>query len=162
MCWRPRWCWSPSATGGRWVYLDVGLFTGLVEAYGREHPLPDRGAAGRRPPLGGPVGETSWPDRPATASTCSTSDHRYLLPLDLRPGDRLRFQSAGAYTATYSTVGFNGFAPLREESTGDRPDASASHGDRRRTAPTRSVRLCAIAEFRLLLLAHGAGHRRPS
>ena len=52
--------------------------------------------------------------------TCDSLDilyerYRYRLPLDLRPGDRLRFLSAGAYTASYSSVGFNGFAPLREE-----------------------------------------------
>ena len=40
--------------------------------------------------------------------------HRDQLPLDLRPGDRVRFLSAGAYTASYSSVGFNGFVPLRE------------------------------------------------
>ncbi len=34
------------------------------------------------------------------------------LPLALAEGDEVRFQCAGAYTATYSTVGFNGFAPL--------------------------------------------------
>jgi ornithine decarboxylase len=52
--------------------------------------------------------------------TCDSLDvlyqrHRYQLPLDLRPGDRVCFLSAGAYTASYSSVGFNGFAPLREE-----------------------------------------------
>ena len=39
--------------------------------------------------------------------------HRYRLPVDLRPGDRLLLLSAGAYTTTYASVGFNGFAPLR-------------------------------------------------
>ena len=34
------------------------------------------------------------------------------LPLALAEGDQVRFHCAGAYTATYSTVGFNGFAPL--------------------------------------------------
>ena len=28
-------------------------------------------------------------------------------------GDRLRFHATGAYTASYSSVGFNGFAPLK-------------------------------------------------
>jgi ornithine decarboxylase len=98
----------------RWVYLDAGLFTGLVEAYGesilyRIEALRD----GR--PLTGAVGETIL-----AGPTCDSLDvlyqrHRYPLPLALRPGDRLRFHSAGAYTTTYSTVGFNGFAPLRAE-----------------------------------------------
>ena len=36
-------------------------------------------------------------------------------PTALRPGDRLHFRSAGASPASYSSIGFNGFAPLREE-----------------------------------------------
>ena len=53
-----------------------------------------------------------WPARPATARTCSTSDRMVDLPLDLAEGDEVRLLSAGAYTTCYSTVGFNGFAPL--------------------------------------------------
>ena len=37
----------------------------------------------------------------------------YALPLDLAIGDRLEIQATGAYTTTYSAVGFNGFEPLR-------------------------------------------------
>ena len=100
--------------GVRWVYLDVGLFNGLVEAMGesvryRLEVLRDGHA------LPGPVGETV-----VAGPTCDSLDvlyqrHRYRLPLDLRPGDRLRFLSAGAYTTSYSSVGFNGFPPLRAE-----------------------------------------------
>jgi len=99
--------------GVRWVYLDIGLFGGLAEAYGesiryRLEAILDGS------PLAGEVGETVL-----AGPTCDSIDvlfrkNRYRLPLDLRPGDRLRFQSAGAYTTTYSSVGFNGFAPLRE------------------------------------------------
>ena len=99
--------------GVRWVYLDIGLFGGLAEAYGesiryRLEAIRDGS------PLAGEVGETVL-----AGPTCDSIDvlfrkNRYRLPLDLRPGDRLRFQSAGAYTTTYSSVGFNGFAPLRE------------------------------------------------
>ena len=93
--------------GERWVYLDAGLFSGLVETYGetiryRIEVHRDGDA------LHGPVGETIL-----AGPTCDSLDvlyerHRYLLPLDLRPGDRLRFLSAGAYIASYSSVGFNG------------------------------------------------------
>ncbi len=98
----------------RWVYLDAGLFTGLVEAYG-ESILYRLQVLRDGEPLPGAVGETIL-----AGPTCDSLDvlyqrHRYLLPLDLRPGDRLRFLSAGAYTSTYSSVGFNGFPPLREE-----------------------------------------------
>jgi len=98
----------------RWVYLDAGLFTGLAEAYG-ESILYRLEVLRDGEPLLGTAGETVL-----AGPTCDSLDvlyqrHRYLLPLDLRSGDRVRFLSAGAYTATYSSVGFNGFPPLREE-----------------------------------------------
>ncbi|MEM9756702.1 MAG: type III PLP-dependent enzyme, partial [Pseudomonadota bacterium] len=34
------------------------------------------------------------------------------LPLGLRAGDRIIIRNAGAYTSSYSSVGFNGFPPL--------------------------------------------------
>jgi ornithine decarboxylase len=98
---------------GRWVYLDAGVFTGLVEAFGEGIRYRLRAFRDGRP-LAGPTGEVVL-----AGPTCDSLDvlfgsHRYTLPLDLRPGDRLRLAATGAYTATYSTVGFNGFAPLRE------------------------------------------------
>lgn len=100
--------------GVRWVYLDVGLFSGLVEAYGESIRYRIEVHRDGRP-LTGPDGEIVL-----AGPTCDSLDilyerYRYRLPLDLRPGDRLRFLSAGAYTASYSSVGFNGFAPLREQ-----------------------------------------------
>jgi ornithine decarboxylase len=38
---------------------------------------------------------------------------RCELPLSLRAGDRLDVLAAGAYTASYASVGFNGLPPLR-------------------------------------------------
>ena len=38
----------------------------------------------------------------------------YALPLGLAIGDKIEILSAGAYTATYASIGFNGFPPLRE------------------------------------------------
>jgi ornithine decarboxylase len=35
------------------------------------------------------------------------------LPLSLEIGDRLYWFSTGAYTASYSSVEFNGFPPLK-------------------------------------------------
>ncbi|HYX04223.1 MAG TPA: type III PLP-dependent enzyme, partial [Reyranella sp.] len=37
----------------------------------------------------------------------------YKLPLSLKPGDKVEILSTGAYTTTYSSVAFNGFAPLK-------------------------------------------------
>ncbi|MFN3148069.1 MAG: hypothetical protein ACE368_23945 [Paracoccaceae bacterium] len=34
------------------------------------------------------------------------------LPLGLAAGDRFVIRTAGAYTSSYSSVGFNGFPPL--------------------------------------------------
>ena len=50
--------------------------------------------------------------------TCDSADvlyerADYHLPLALAAGDQVDLLSAGAYTATYSTVCFNGFPPLR-------------------------------------------------
>ncbi len=36
----------------------------------------------------------------------------YDLPVSLSIGDKVLIEATGAYTTTYSTVGFNGFAPL--------------------------------------------------
>ncbi len=92
--------------GARWVYLDAGVFTGLVETLDEaiRYRL-ETSASGRSGPcvLAGP--------------TCDSADVLYekrpvQLPLSLAEGDTVRFLSAGAYTSCYSTVGFNGFAPL--------------------------------------------------
>ena len=101
--------------GMRWVHLDVGLFSGLAETMGealRYRLTAHRGGA----ELAGPVEEAVL-----AGPTCDSVDvlyvrHRPLLPATLRAGDRLRFHGTGAYTTTYSSVGFNGFAPLRERS----------------------------------------------
>ena len=37
----------------------------------------------------------------------------YQLPLGLSPGEPVDFLSAGAYTESYASVEFNGFAPIR-------------------------------------------------
>ncbi|HUA52446.1 MAG TPA: ornithine decarboxylase, partial [Candidatus Sulfotelmatobacter sp.] len=50
--------------------------------------------------------------------TCDSADvpyqrSVYALPCDLAIGDRVRFLSTGAYTASYASVEFNGFPPIR-------------------------------------------------
>jgi ornithine decarboxylase len=91
----------------RWVYLDIGKFGGLAETEGEaiQYPIKSgRRGKGERVILAGP--------------TCDSADvlyerAPYTLPVDLAIGDKLRIRSAGAYTSTYASVGFNGFAPLR-------------------------------------------------
>ena len=97
--------------GVRWVYLDVGLFGGLVEAYGESiryrievhrdgRPWPVRTA------------RSSSPGRRATAWTSSTAVP-YRLPLDLGRAIASGSCRPGPTRPSYSSVGFNGFAPLR-------------------------------------------------
>jgi ornithine decarboxylase len=91
----------------RWVYLDVGKFTGLAETM-------DESIKYRiKTPCSGAVGPTV-----IAGPTCDSADilyekTEYQLPLDLKIGDKVEILSTGAYTSSYSSVGFNGFAPLK-------------------------------------------------
>ena len=93
----------------RWVYLDIGKFHGLAETIGESIRYPIR----------------TTHDRDETAPciiagpTCDSVDvlyekTPYPLPVSLAIGDKVLIEAAGAYTATYSSVGFNGFPPLRQ------------------------------------------------
>ena len=49
--------------------------------------------------------------------SCDSADVLYekrpiMLPMTLKSGDRAIIRNAGAYTSSYSSVGFNGFPPL--------------------------------------------------
>jgi ornithine decarboxylase len=92
----------------RWVYLDIGKFSGLAETM-------DEAIKYRiiTPHDGGPTGPVS-----IAGPTCDSVDTLYekadyQMPLDLEVGDKILILSAGAYTTTYSSVGFNGFPPLK-------------------------------------------------
>lgn len=94
--------------GKRWVYLDVGKFNGLAETMGEciKYRIEAPGRSGAPLPvvIAGP--------------TCDSADilyehTEYRLPADLEVGDKVAILSAGAYTASYASVGFNGFPPLR-------------------------------------------------
>lgn len=92
----------------RWVYLDAGVFTGLVETLDEAIRYRIRTSAD-----GDSVGPCVL-----AGPTCDSADVLYerdpvQLPLSLKEGDTVRLLSAGAYTTCYSTVGFNGFDPLR-------------------------------------------------
>lgn len=96
------------ADATRWVYLDIGKFSGLAEtmdeAIKYRIATPHDGGATGPVVLAGP--------------TCDSADIlyekiNYQLPLDLKVGDKVHILSAGAYTTTYSSVGFNGFPPLK-------------------------------------------------
>ncbi len=91
----------------RWVYLDAGVYTGLVETLDEAIRYRLETSAD-----GGPTGACVL-----AGPTCDSADVLYQvdpvqLPLALAEGDIVRIESAGAYTSCYSTVGFNGFDPL--------------------------------------------------
>ncbi|RCW42931.1 ornithine decarboxylase [Halopolyspora algeriensis] len=91
----------------RWVYLDIGRYNGLAETEGEAITYRLRTSRDGDPT--GPVvlaGPTCDGDDVLYEST------GYELPMTLRAGDWVDLLSAGAYTASYSSVGFNGFAPL--------------------------------------------------
>ncbi|MBI5645269.1 type III PLP-dependent enzyme [Candidatus Kaiserbacteria bacterium] len=91
----------------RWVYLDIGKFGGLAETH--DESIKYRIEALGRKGATGPV--------ILAGPSCDSVDilyekFHYQLPLSLQVGDKIRIHAAGAYTASYASVGFNGFAPL--------------------------------------------------
>jgi ornithine decarboxylase len=94
----------------RWVYLDIGKFSGLAETMDeaiRYQFITDRDHENTGPcVMAGP--------------SCDSADVLYekrpvQLPLGLKAGDRIIIRNCGAYTSTYSSVWFNGFPPLDVE-----------------------------------------------
>jgi ornithine decarboxylase len=92
----------------RWIYLDVGKFNGLAETMDESIKYriktPADGGASGPVVLAGP--------------TCDSADilyerTEYRLPMALKVGDKVQILSTGAYTSSYASVGFNGFAPLK-------------------------------------------------
>jgi ornithine decarboxylase len=92
----------------RWVYLDIGKFSGLAETM--DESIKYRLRTARDGTRVGPV--------VLAGPTCDSADilyekTEYKLPLSLKPGDKVEILSTGAYTTTYSSVAFNGFQPLK-------------------------------------------------
>jgi len=94
--------------GPRWVYLDIGKFGGLIETM--DEAIKYRIATSRD---GGPVSRAILAGPTCDEVDVLYEETPYELPDDLKPGDTVDFLSAGAYTATYSSVGFNGLPPLK-------------------------------------------------
>lgn len=92
----------------RWVYTDVGKFSGLIETLGESIKYPiytEKGGETEETVIAGPT---------CDSADIMYEDHKYELPLTLEIGDRLYWFSTGAYTTTYSAVEFNGFPPLKQ------------------------------------------------
>ena len=92
----------------RWIYTDVGKFSGLIETLDEAIKFPiyvEKNGELEEAVIAGP--------------TCDSADimyenYKYGLPLNLATGDRLYWLSTGAYTTTYSAIEFNGFPPLKD------------------------------------------------
>jgi len=91
----------------RWVYLDIGRYSGLAETLDEaiRYPMIVDGRNGAPVPsvMAGP--------------SCDSTDtlyekNPYPLPADIQPGDRIWIMAAGAYTSSYSSINFNGYDPL--------------------------------------------------
>jgi len=92
----------------RWVFTDVGKFSGLIETMDESIKFP------------------IWTEKQGeledvviAGPTCDSADimyenYKYGLPLNLASEDRLYWLSTGAYTTSYSSVEFNGFPPLKQ------------------------------------------------
>lgn len=92
----------------RWVYLDIGKFGGLAETMDEAIRYPIRTPHD---------GERTTPCVVA-GPTCDSADVLYEktpydLPVSLTIGDEILIEATGAYTTTYASNGFNGFAPLK-------------------------------------------------
>ncbi len=104
----------------RWVYLDIGRFGGLAETEGEAIRYPIRAGSMGHADDNAASAEESRATGPVILAgpTCDSADilyekSDYDMPLDLEVGDKVRIYATGAYTTTYASVGFNGFAPLR-------------------------------------------------
>jgi ornithine decarboxylase len=91
----------------RWVYLDIGKFSGLAETMDeaiRYQFVTDKDNGDMGPCI-------------VAGPSCDSADVLYekrpmMLPMALEAGDKVMIKSCGAYTTTYSSVCFNGFPPL--------------------------------------------------
>ncbi|MBI9097109.1 MAG: type III PLP-dependent enzyme [Spirochaetaceae bacterium] len=91
----------------KWVYIDIGMFGGLIETMGESIKFPIYSEK-----------EGEAVDVILAGPTCDSmdilyEDFKYKLPDSINEGDKLYFFTTGAYTQSYSSVGFNGFPPLK-------------------------------------------------
>lgn len=92
----------------RWIFTDVGMFSGLIETMGESIKYPiytEKSGEIEEAILAGPT---------CDGMDILYEDDKYSLPLNLEIGDRLYWFSTGAYTTSYSAVEFNGFPPLKQ------------------------------------------------
>ncbi len=94
-------------SANRWVYLDIGKFSGLIETLDESLKYPIYTEA-----------EGKESEVILAGPTCDSmdilyEDYKYSLPNALKEKDKIYILTTGAYTASYSSVYFNGFPPLK-------------------------------------------------
>ena len=95
----------------RWVFLDTGKFNGMIETIDESIRYSSVCSCDMN---------CTEPTKPVVLAgpTCDSMDimyekEKYPLPVNLKAGDRIYFLAAGAYTASYASVNFNGFPPIK-------------------------------------------------
>lgn len=107
----------PDGRRARWLYLSCGRFNGLYEMDQIQYRLEFPGQpGGHRVPV------------VVAGPTCDSDDAfdagaTVLVPAGLDSGDPVWILSAGAYSVSYTTIGFNGFAPLPYRTVGALPES---------------------------------------
>ena len=94
---------TTTRAGKRWMYLDAGLFGGIIET---TEGLRYRISTDRSGP------DASWTVAGPTCDSIDIVMREEPLPSDLQEGDFVYLRNAGAYTTAYAS-NFNGF-PLPE------------------------------------------------
>ena len=107
----------------RWVYLDIGKFGGLAETMDEaiRYPIRTPRDGDEMAPcvLAGPTCDSADVLYEKTPTRCRSS---------LAIGDKVLIEGTGAYTTTYSSVGFNGFPPLKTSTSVPPPGPGTSDG----------------------------------
>jgi ornithine decarboxylase len=99
--------------GTRWLYVDAGVYGGLAETLGeaiRYRIMTTRD--------GDPTGTVVIAGPSCDSTDVMYEKSAYQLPVTLTEGDQLHLLATGAYTTSYASTGFNGFAPPTTEVVG--------------------------------------------
>lgn len=94
----------------KWLYTDASLFNGLIQTIGQSIKYPIICI--------GKQNEQQLQQYIIAGPTCDSMDILYQkqkikLPVNIKSGDKLLWITAGAYTASYAAVCFNGFPPIK-------------------------------------------------
>lgn len=93
-----------------WVYLDIGKFGGLIETINEAIKYPIFTDNQKNPE---DLSEVILAGPTCDSMDIMYEDFRYRLDKNIKEGDKVYILTAGAYTASYSSIEFNGIPPLK-------------------------------------------------